>query len=108
MPRIGQPHKGQLVLAPELLELLALFGANSDDLSAALHKALVVMAQLHHMRAAVGSKEAAVENEDNVLAPGIVGQSHGTVSGIQQLEIHSLRQVRSQQNTFGHACPRCK
>lgn len=48
-------------------KLVGVFGANNNNVGVAIFKFVMVSAQLRHMRLAIWSEEAAIENEQDVM-----------------------------------------
>ena len=64
---VGQTAEGQAFLCEVVRERLGVFAPENENGRVPFHKLIVVPAQLRHVRAAVWSGEAAVEDEQDVL-----------------------------------------
>jgi len=70
---IWDPGERHVVFFPVFCETIFVFRTNGYNYSVFFFKQGIVLAQLRHMRSAVGSEEAPVEDEEKVLLTKITG-----------------------------------
>jgi hypothetical protein len=87
---VGQSDEIQLFLVPIVPECLFVLGAHHDDLGVPLGKLGDILTQLRHMPSAVGSGEATIEYQDDVLVALIVRQTYGIALEILQGKVWCL------------------
>ena len=95
---VGQAGEGEFVDLEIGGELCGVFGADDENGRVALTKFIIVLAQLRHVRAAEGSLEAAVKDEEDVLFLFEVGEGGGVPVKIFQCEVGG----RCVDTNFGH------
>ena len=84
--RVRQANEGQVMLPPIGFKGLGIVRPDHDYLGLPPGKFRVILAQLRHVPAAVGSGKAAVENQDDILALKI-RQAHPAAVDIGKLEV---------------------
>ena len=63
---VRQADKGQIVFSPIITECVSIIRPDDHNFSLILHKTVIFLAQLRHVRAAERSHEAAIEDQDDI------------------------------------------
>ena len=82
-----QPDKGQIVFAEIGGKCRCVLWPNNDDGRLFLDEQFMALAQLRHMLAAIGSGEAAIEDEKHIVLPFELGERYGIALIIGQRKI---------------------
>jgi hypothetical protein len=89
MGRVGYADERHTVLVPPVCEITCVFRTDRDYLSAAIHKLLIVQAQLRHVPAAIWSEEPPIENQNNVLFAPKVSELDCTTLRVLSRDVRS-------------------
>jgi hypothetical protein len=75
------------MFAPPRREGIRAFGADGDYFGVAHYKFLIILAQLRHVPAAVGSKKTAVKNQNYIFDTFITGESELPSFAVRKFKI---------------------